>query len=1207
MKEQKVEKLRWWWIAAVVIGCLVILFFSIYSNETAVYGATCPGKSNSTYAKQTEWQCGCTSCGGSVWYHNEVDRYSAPDRSDRGSGLNSRLETEASGTTWKVYYRCDNCGDTGYNCKEWEEEVYRVYVSTTNNSLTGTLSRYTEDNPFTGYAEASRAAGYIPWYYCSFCDKWGDGRELHNDCPTIKVSVSPADGGSVAIAAESIIGNICAPGSSVELIATGAGGFVLENWSTGSAEYKIKLTMNTSMDITAFFKEEKQVPAGSPGTGAPLITAVPDITEAPGITEAPSITEAPQVCILTYKEQYYDAAGYLVGETISSENPHASGAWIDNNSMNITSRQYNGVTYYDATVELGGTNTGLTLTLPKHVHGNIKNNAVVLRKFYARTAVVTPGPTNTPASMPTSVPTNTPTPMPTSVPVFQVMLDAQGATSTNHTKKVSVTLKEYGPDISVPEKNGYQFAGYFTEARGGGTKYYDAEGTCIKPWTELSGKTLYAYWIQLPVKLPEEAEYKEPECLPELVIEGDVKRNDAKALLYADDYNTATGALNDLQPYLTYDVPGAQGVIPGTELLSFRARVPSWRLKYRFQRYSGTDLVKIIVTVPYRTQYELANADLVISDKQTKTYSFLVPKAWSYWGVVESGLYYPDKVTVTNDALLKKEVVVEVKSTENYTLDLPEYAVIQRTDKKEHVKWPEYDSEGVPVLYLTLDKEEYIISEKTGTLPEIDSYLSIVCKNAAWNDKREASVRSDSFIFDGETILSDEWQSKNGSEVQKEKLSAASERIKLTSYVQTYASGIELNDLQPNGKYATTAVISYTGSEKNVGASATWEEKLSDINALNIHTPVACNAVVAAGSKAGVLVLKEPVNPITVRIDNVGTHRLNLGYGTKNYAKALSGKSNIAMQGERCLNQVKFPFAVYKENTCISAETWITIGNQEAAFQIPVTQKNGTYQLEFRTIAVNCPKRDEKTYETGLTGQAKVNTIESRYIATDSIELEIRSYLESFSITGTNDPAAEQKLLKGNQALVLKKGYYFNYELLTKGEFYGNNTKWSITPRFYWISSEESERQEVELYRAEYLTAKEQRECYAMEGVLQGKEQENSSKILQRFFGSGCIPEDVLCVPVNMKQEFGFSLEEYLKMHTITGKEEFFKQNGYLVLHFDIQLKSEEGVWYTFDNWENTQICKDAVAAGWKYVPGDVIRYNLAKSVAEDYEVGGVE
>ncbi len=1130
MKKAEKKKMRQG-MAYIMLSCVVAAVAAFLPAEKLVYAATCPGKSNSSYAKQTEWQCGCKDCGGSVWYNNEVDRYEAPTRYDKGSGLNSREETEASGTTWRVYYRCSNCGDAGYDCKAWAEEVYRVFVSTTNNSLYGTVSRYTENAPFTGYASGSAAAGYIPWYYCSFCARWGDGRALHNDCPTIEVKAFPLTGGSVGISGEPRVGNICAPNSIMELTATAAAGFEFEGWSVGGTESSLMLTMDASKSVTAYFYEKAE------------ITKVPEVAGSPQITEIPPITVTPEITAIATPTTVPTPTKKPTAVPTPTSTPRPTSTPMPTNTPRPTSMPT-------------PTSTPRPTSMPMPTN--------------------TPRPTSTP--MPTNTPRPTSTPMPTRVPTVQVRLDDKGATGAGHTKEVVITYGEYGPDIHVPEKTGYSFQGYFTETKGTGTRYYDAGGICVKPWEEAYTTVLYAYWQQKPVVYPEEDLYEEPECLPELVIEGNVHREDARALLYADDYNFNTGALDDLQPYLVYDTPGAEGLIPGTEFLSFRAVVPVWRLQYKFYRYTGTDMVKVIVTVPYRTQYEKANEELVISERKIKEYTFLVPKVWSYWSVEESGMYYPDRVTVTNDALKEKEITVMVNYEAGEAVEVPEYSVLPYGDKRRHVQWPEYDADGIPVLYLTLEKEEYIISEKPDTLPDVEAYLSVICKNAAWDDEREAKVRSDRYEFNGEVVLSDDWKSKNGSAVEQEKLPVDAEEIKLTSYLQTYKSGIELEELKPNGRYGTTAEIIYIGDKENIGVADTRKETLADINSLNIHTPVACKGIVAAGTKEGILTLKEALNSITLRIDNFGTHRMNFGYGTKNFARALSGKSNMAEQ------QIRFPFDVYVENERVAAGNWITMEEQNRTFQVPITQKNGTYQVELRTIAVNCPRNADGSYQTLSLEQEKANTDASRYIATDSMKLDIRSCLWNFEITGTNDPAAERNLDAGSQALVLKTGYEFSYELQTRGEFYGENTEWSITPKFYWVSKDESERKEVELYGGEYSTKKESRECYALKDSPLLEQQENSKMILQTFSGSGCIPVDVCCISADGKTE-----------------------DGYLVVSFDIKVKSEEGVWYTFEHWESTELYKAAVAAGWNYAPGDVVRYDLSKSVADDYEIGGVE
>lgn len=131
------------------------------------------------------------------------------------------------------------------------------------------------------------------------------------------------------------------------------------------------------------------------------------------------------------------------------------------------------------------------------------------------------------------------------------------------------------------------------------------------------------------------------------------------------------------------------------------------------------------------------------------------------------------------------------------------------------------------------------------------------------------------------------------------------------------------------------------------------------------------------------------------------------------------------------------------------------------------------------------------------------------------------------------------------------------------------------------------------------------------------------------------LPEEVLCVAVDTKEGYcracgeirylmeneeacrvchallqnvrPFSFKEYCAKQTLTGKEEFLLQTGFLVIRFEILVKSEENVWYAFTDWDTTELAGDAHSQGWNYVPGDIIRYNLGKSIADDYEIGGSE
>ena len=76
---------------------------------------------------------------------------------------------------------------------------------------------------------------------------------------------------------------------------------------------------------------------------------------------------------------------------------------------------------------------------------------------------------------------------------YTVTLNQENATTTG-TTSVTATYGVTMPTIAtLPTRNGYDFAGYF-DAKSGGTKYYNADGSSAKNWDKTAATTLYAQW-----------------------------------------------------------------------------------------------------------------------------------------------------------------------------------------------------------------------------------------------------------------------------------------------------------------------------------------------------------------------------------------------------------------------------------------------------------------------------------------------------------------------------------------------------------------------------------------------------------------------------------------------------------------------------------------------------------------------------------------
>lgn len=105
-------------------------------------------------------------------------------------------------------------------------------------------------------------------------------------------------------------------------------------------------------------------------------------------------------------------------------------------------------------------------------------------------------------------------------PFYTVTLNGQGATSQG-TASVSVKNGQAMPAIDKPSKRAivslkinydggqdtelsstHTFNGYFSAINGGGTKYYNADGTSAKTYDKTANMTLYAHWTASPILLP---------------------------------------------------------------------------------------------------------------------------------------------------------------------------------------------------------------------------------------------------------------------------------------------------------------------------------------------------------------------------------------------------------------------------------------------------------------------------------------------------------------------------------------------------------------------------------------------------------------------------------------------------------------------------------------------------------------------------------
>ena len=75
---------------------------------------------------------------------------------------------------------------------------------------------------------------------------------------------------------------------------------------------------------------------------------------------------------------------------------------------------------------------------------------------------------------------------------YTVTLNKQSGSGGDSSKTVSYS--EDMPSVSIPTRTHYEFKGYYTGTGGGGTKYYNADGSSARTWNLNADTTLYAYW-----------------------------------------------------------------------------------------------------------------------------------------------------------------------------------------------------------------------------------------------------------------------------------------------------------------------------------------------------------------------------------------------------------------------------------------------------------------------------------------------------------------------------------------------------------------------------------------------------------------------------------------------------------------------------------------------------------------------------------------
>lgn len=437
-------------------------------------------------------------------------------------------------------------------------------------------------------------------------------------------------------------------------------------------------------------------------------------------------------------------------------------------------------------------------------------------------------------------------------------------------------------------------------------------------------------------------------------------------------------------------------------------------------------------------------------------------------------------------------------------------------------------------------------------------------------------------------------------------------------------------------------------------------------------------------------------------------------------------------------------------DTLLVKDTWYAVGTiTTQRFYLPMYVETGTYTVDFRTVAINGTSRITSTQEGA-------NLSSSSYVATDSVKVQVSGKVYGLTLYDINDmtqwkgifrPNASSSLKIWNSSLtdgtllsqsynknnqyyytvgtnnelgdtmgrnakftfplvfgshpsqknqgVLKAGYTWRFTLDTVGDVtMDQQSKVVITPRFYYVDKNGTNREEVDLYYSEKIngsnkklvkignsvdatnlkTAKTGDVALGIpESELKKTASINSVKyttwIAQRetmygYFGittnnafktftnteyakallkssaksalqSAGYTEDILTkykqsyyfnysLPSNVKAvSTGTDVSKYAKEHSITYKENFWKQDGYLIINFNITTYDKNGNVYTSyingtNYMDNGQCCMwllegaqksktDYYGTVFNFKAGDTIMIFTDSSSENDYTSGGIQ
>lgn len=478
-------------------------------------------------------------------------------------------------------------------------------------------------------------------------------------------------------------------------------------------------------------------------------------------------------------------------------------------------------------------------------------------------------------------------------------------------------------------------------------------------------------------------------------------------------------------------------------------------LKYRFKKIKKKKKFSVKGSVEIVTDKGKGKKKKNKKDKKGKSekqkFETVVFREYSYWIIDNLELYTIESATLYNESLPDTG---EKIFPNNYNSNFIKYKA--NKDKSAHIKLPKELKKGVNLGKIKNNGKKPLDFDKL-----IEKKIGKI------------RVKNDFLEIDG-TVIMDDKESDDNTPIPKRPEELEKDIGKDTDDVVLYSFGKKIERHIANGNYESSGKVTYVMTESiNPEGEKSIDVEIDYVNPVVVHTPVVCDYKIRDAKHWCQLVEPDETRyqlvldkDFELMIMTLGKHRDIKGYGYREYAKYVQRK------------EVIFPFEVVYEGQLYPQYTPVII-RDVASFNLPITVKEGKYEILTRTVAIN--------YIDGRNpfGEEYANLSIENYVAENKIPVEVSGRLIDFTLTGIKNSSIWEDAFKGEYSKGLrldnlpmftgdntlysnegkfKRGYAVTFAMTTIGSYYNEPYGVEMDLDFSVMDEETSQTQPVDVY-----------------------------------------------------------------------------------------------------------------------------------------------